>query len=193
MKNLILALSIVLPLSTYANEAIRLDGMYTYKQVEVSQVRDVELVPSLNTSRYNELVKDKYQCYLRGNFFMCQKFLKEVVLPKAIEHEIDLAWNERFFEFVASSFEPEMTNESESLLEWDVFDTVRFEGFGVSEYHYYLLKGESDVHKISLNFASGQKWFVVENESKISMPIQKTERKTPLKSRVYELNLVFNK
>ncbi len=193
MKNLILALTIVFPLSTFANEAIRLDGMYTYKQVEVSQVRDVELVPSLNTARYNELVKDKYQCYLRGDFFMCQKFIKGAELPQAIQSEVDRAWNERFFNFIASSFDPELTNESESLLEWDIFANVRFEGFQVSEYHYYLLKGENDVHKISLNFASGQKWFVVENESTLSMPIQKTERKSPLKSRVFELSLIFTK
>lgn len=193
MKNLILALTIAFPLSTFANEAIRLDGMYTYKQVEVSQVRDVELVPSLNTARYNELVKDKYQCYLRGDFFMCQKFIKGAELPQAIQSEVDRAWNERFFNFIASSFDPELTNESESLLEWDIFANVRFEGFQVSKYHYYLLKGENDVHKISLNFASGQKWFVVENESTLSMPIQKTERKSPLKSRVFELSLIFTK
>ncbi|AUN97534.1 hypothetical protein DOM21_13760 [Bacteriovorax stolpii] len=193
MKNLILALTIVFPLLTFANEAIRLDGMYTYKQVEVSQVRDVELVPSLNTARYNELVKDKYQCYLRGDFFMCQKFIKGAELPEGIKSEVNRAWDGRFFNFIASSFDPEMTNESDSLLEWDIFATVRFEGFQVSEYHYYLLKGENDVHKISLNFASGQKWFVVENESTLSMPIQKTERKSPLKSRVFELSLIFNK
>ena len=193
MKKLILTLFVVLPLSTFANEAIRLDGMYTYKQVEVSQVRDIELVPSMNTSRYNELVKNKYQCFLRGDFFKCQKFLKDMRIPVEMVSEINRAWDGRFFEFVTSSFDPAVTNESESLLEWDIFDTVRFEGFHVSEYHYYLLIGESNVHKIALNFASGQKWFVVENDNKITMPIEKTERKTPLKSRVFELSLVFNK
>ena len=193
MKKLILALSVVLPLSIYANEAVRLDGIYAYKQVEVAQVRDVEFVPSLNTARYNELVKDKFQCFLRGDFFMCQKHLKNVALPKAIEKEVNSAWTGRFFQFLPSVFEPAITNESDSLMEWDVFDAVRFEGYQVSEYHYYLLKGENDIHKIVMNFTSGQKWMVVENESTLAMTIQKTERLSALKSRVFELSLIFNR
>lgn len=193
MKKLILALFVVLPLSTFANEAIRLDGQYTYKQVEVSQVRDIELVPSMNTSRYNELVKNKYQCFLRGDFFKCQKFLKDMRIPIEMSSEVNRAWSGRFFEFVASAFDPAVTNESEGLLEWDIFDIARFEGFQVSEYHYYLLMGENNVHKISLNFSLGQKWFVIENEDKILMSIEKTERKSPFKSRVFELSLIFTK
>ncbi len=193
MKKLILALTFLLPFSVFSNEAIKLEGRYTYKQVEIAQARDLELVPSLNTVRYNELVGDSYQCSLRGDFFMCQKFLKGVELPASIEKEIDRAWSGRFFDFIAGPVSPEITNESESLLEWEIFDTVKFEGFHVPEYHYYLLKGESDVHKISLDFASGEKWFVVEDETKISMPMKKTERNSPLRSRVFELSLVFNK
>lgn len=192
MKKIFLTLVVLLPLSTYANEAMKLVGQYTYNKAEVAQVRDVELVPSMNTARYNELVKDKFQCFLRGDFFLCQKHLKNVELPWGLGKEIADAWSGRFFEFVPSALTPAITNESESLLEWDIFDTVKFEGFQVSEYHYYLLKGESDIHKIVMNFASGPKWMVVENESTLAMPIQKTMRTSQFKSRVFELSLIFH-
>lgn len=193
MKTLFLTLVVLLPLSTFANEAMKLDGRYTYNKVEVVQVRDVELVPSMNTARYNELVKDKFQCFLRGDFFMCQKHLKNIELPWNLNREVTDAWSGRFFEFTPSSLAPAMTNESESLLEWDIFDTVRFEGFHVSEYHYYLLKGQTDIHKIVMNFASGPEWMVVENESKLAMLIQKTVRTSNFKSRVFQLSLIFNR
>ncbi len=193
MKKLFLTLVVLLPLSTFANEAMKLEGQFIYNKVEVAQVRDVELVPSMNTARYNELVKDKFQCFLRGDFFMCQKHLKGVELPWSLKKEIADAWTGRFFDFVPSALSPAMTNESESLLEWDIFDTVRFEGFHVSEYHYYLLKSEPDVHKIVMNFASGPKWMVVENESTLLMPIQKTVRANYFQSRVFELSLIFKR
>lgn len=193
MKKLFLTLVVLLPLSTYANEAMQLEGRYTYNKVEVAQVRDVELVPSMNTARYNELVKDKFQCFLRGDFFMCKKHLKNVELPWSLQKEIADAWMGRFFDFIPSMLSPTMTNESDSLLEWDVYDTVRFEGFSVSEYHYYLIKGDSDVHKIVMNFASGPKWMVVEDETKLAMPIQKTVRSNQFQSRVFELSLMFHR
>lgn len=91
-----------------------------------------EIVPSLNTTRFNELVAHKYSCVLRGDFFMCQKAVKNVSIPKALKTEIDQSWSHRFFAFIPGPFDPSLTNESDNLMEWDFFDVVRFDAFQVS-------------------------------------------------------------
>lgn len=194
MKKLILSLAVLLPLSLFAsNEPIQLDGQYKYNRVETSIVRDTELVPSLNTKRFNELVADKYSCYLRGDFFYCQKFLHGVEMPTELKKDMDMLWAGRFFAFMATMNSPSLTNESESLMEWDIFDSVRFDAFPASEYHYYLLRGDTEVHKISINFASGQKWMVIQNQNSISMPVERTIRISNLKSKIFNLEVFFTK
>ncbi len=193
MKKIILSLAVVLPLSLFANEPIQLNGQYMFNRVETAVVRDTELVPSLNTKRFNELVADKYNCYLRGDFFYCQKFIHGQDMPEALKNEMNSIWKGRFFEFIASSNSPSLTNESDYLMEWDIFDYVRFEGFPVSEYHYYLSKGEPETHKIVLNFGSGQKWMIIQNEKSISTPVEKTIRISNFKSKIYSLDVFFTK
>ncbi len=192
MKKLILSLAVLLPLSLFANEPIKLDGQYMFSKVETSLVRDTELVPSMNTKRFNELVADKYDCYLRGDFFYCQKFIHGAEMPDALKNDMNMLWSGRFFEFIGTDNAPSMTNESEYLFEWDIFDGVRFEGFPASEYHYYLLRdGENEIHKISINFASGQKWVVVQDEKSISLPVERTVRISNLKSKIYNVEVFF--
>lgn len=191
MKKLILLITLCLPVITLASEAIRLNGDYLYSHVEVAQVRLQEIVPSLNTKRFNELVADKYNCVLRGDFFLCQKAVKGVSLPQTLEAEINQAWNQRFFAFIASPFDPSLTNESDYLLEWDIFDVVRFDGFQVSEYHYWLLKNDHETHKIALNFSNGERWINIVDETKITTPLKKTVRVNNLKSTIFELDLAF--
>lgn len=162
-----------------------------FKEVTAAVARDTELVPSMNTKRFNELVADHYDCYLRGDFFYCQKFLHGVFMPEDLKNDMNMLWAGRFFEFIASSKAPSITNESEDLMEWDIFDYARFEGFPASEYHYYLLRGGPEVHKIVINFGSGQKWMVIENENRISMSVQRTVRSSNLKSRIFDLKVYF--
>lgn len=191
MKKLILLITVCLPIMTLASEAIRLNGDYLYSHIEIAQVRLQELVPSLNTKRFNELVADKYNCALRGDFFLCQKVVRGVALPHLVESEITKAWINRFFAFIPSPFDPSLTNESDYLMEWDIFDAVRFDGFQVSEYHYWLLKNDNEVHKIALNFSSGERWINIVNEEKITTPLKKAIRINNFKSTIFELDLVF--
>lgn len=193
MKKLILLITLVLPLSLFANEPYVLDGQYMFSKVESMLVRDTELVPSMNTKRFNELVADKYDCYLRGDFFYCQKFLHDVKMPEVLKNDMDMLWAGRFFSFIHSGFDPSLTNESEYLMEWDIFDGVRFEGFPASEYHYYLMLGDSQTHKISIKFGSGEKWMVVYNENTISMPVERKIRISNLKEQIYNLEVFFTK
>lgn len=191
MKKLILIITLCLPVITLASEAIRLNGDYLYSHVEVAQVRLQEIVPSLNTTRFNELVADKYSCALRGDFFMCQKAVKNVSLPEVQKSEINQAWSHRFFAFIPSPFDPSLTNESDYLMEWDIFDVVRFDAFQVSEYHYWLLKNDGETHKLSLNFANGERWINIVDETKISTPLKKIVRVDNFKSTIFELDVVF--
>lgn len=180
-----------LPVITHASELVRLDGVYAYSHIEIAQVREQEIVPSLNTKRFNELVADKFICKLRGDFFVCQKAVKGLALPASLETQINSAWESKSFAFNQSTLDPNLVNESETLLEWDVFDTVKAEGVQASEYHYYLIKSENDVHKIAINFPLGQRWLNISDEKKISTPVQKIERLSQFKSRIFELDLVF--
>ena len=193
MKKIILSLAVLLPLSLFANEPIQLNGQYMFNRVETAVVRDTELVPSMNTKRYNELVANKYDCYLRGDFFYCQKFIHGEDMPVALKNEMNQLWSGRFFEFVASSNSPSVTNESEYLMEWDIYDTVRFDGFPVSEYHYYLLRREPEIHKIVLNFGSGQKWMIIQNEKSISTPVERIVRISQFKSKIFSLDVFFTR
>lgn len=191
MKKLLLIAMLCLPVITHASEPIRLEGVYNYSHVEIAQVREQEIVPSLNSQRYAELVADKFICKLRGDFFVCQKIVKGVGLPASIETQLNSAWQSKSFTFNQSQLDPSLVNESESLLEWDIFDNVKSEGVEANEYHYYLIKSENDVHKISINFPSGQRWLNISDEKMISTPVQKIERLSQFTSRIFELDLTF--
>ena len=193
-KNLVLTLiTLSASFSVQAFEPISLNGIYTFNSIAVSQVRDVELVPSMNTARYTELVKEKFQCSLRGDYFYCQKFIKGASLPSTIEQDVTNAWSGKFFDFLPSGAYPTVTNESDSLFEWDVHDQVTFGNSLISEYHYYVLKNDKELHKISLDFSTGKEWLVVENDSTLSMSLQKTQRFNTFQMRIFILSLSFVK
>jgi hypothetical protein len=188
-----LSASLFVTKSAQAFEPILLNGIYTFNSITISQVRDVELVPSMNTARYTELVKDKYQCSLRGDYFYCQKFIKGASLPQNIELDVMNAWRGKFFDFLPTGNFPTVTNESDSLFEWDIHDQVTFGNSRVSEYHYYVLKNDSELHKISLDFSTGKEWLVVENDTTLSMSLQKTQRISTFQMRIFLLSLAFVK
>ena len=193
MKKLIIALVALLPITLMASEPIRLNGQYPFKEVKAAIARDTELVPSMNSKRFNELVADHYDCYLRGEFYYCQKFLHNVDMPEDLKNDMNMLWAGRFFDFKASSSAPSITNESEDLMEWDIFDDVKFESATASGYHYYLLRGEGQVHKIVINLTSGPKWLVIENKNRIFMLAQRTVEVSQLKSRIFDLEVYFNR
>ncbi len=186
-------ITLTLSWSVQAFEPMSLNGIYTFNSIAVSQVRDVELVPSMNTSRYKELVSDKFQCTLRGDYFYCQKFIKGATLPSSIELDVTNAWSGKFFDFLPSGNYPTVTNESDRLFEWDIHDQVTFGNSRISEYHYYVLKNEKELHKISLDFSTGKEWLIVENESSLAMTLQKTQRLSTFQMRIFLLSLSFVK
>ena len=104
-----------------------------------------------------------------------------------------MLWEGRFFEFIASSSSPSITNESESLMEWDVFDRVSFEGFSVPEYHYYLIRNEPEIHKISIDFGSGKRWMIIQNDKSISTMVERTIRISNMKTRIFNLDVFFTR
>ncbi|MBY0414067.1 MAG: hypothetical protein K2Q18_07870 [Bdellovibrionales bacterium] len=175
----------------FAPEYLRPEGIYLYTGLETIQIRDVEVVPTQNVDRYKKLLQEKYECSLRGGFHMCQKHTKLTEIPSILHENITREWQGRFFEFTQTENTPIQTNDSEGLLEWDIYDHVKFEGAHIFEYQYYLLKGDSLVHKISLNFLSGKRWLVIRDAKTLLMSQQKTIRESQFKARIYELSLVF--
>ncbi|MBC7711824.1 MAG: hypothetical protein H7177_00695 [Rhizobacter sp.] len=193
MKKIILALTVLLPLSLYAVEPVKLDGQYMFKEVKTDLVRNTEIVPVANSNRFKELVADHYDCYLKKGFYNCQKFLHNVEMPEDLKNDMNMIWSGRFFDFIATSNSPSVTNESEDLMEWDIFDRIRFEGNSASSYHYYLIRGEPEVHKITINFADMPRYMVIENESRVSMAVQRTLKISNLKSQIFDLEVFFNR
>lgn len=196
MKNLILLTLSILSLNTFAvEEIIRPEGVYTFSDVKVAQVRDQEIVPQQNTKRYLELMKQKYQCSLVTKFYKCQKHIKNVELPFSIKNKLKKETKDKTFEFVLSPMSPELINQAESIEEWLVFDLVTFDGEQTSEYHYYHLKGSdgSDVHKAMIGFANNPQWPVIENSKTLYVPIQQVLNNGKFTSRIFELSLYFTK
>ena len=177
--------------ASFAAEAIRPDGLYVFNEVKAAQIRDVEIVPRQNSQRYFELVSNKYQCQLVGNFYKCQKHLKDVSLPVELKNEIKSLWRNNKFNFVRSPLSPSLTNEAQSLMEWRIFDQVTFGQEQVSEYDYFLLLGQNEIHKIVLRFNAAPVWLVIENESKLYLSLQKRISSGQFKTRIYELSLFF--
>ncbi|WP_408097540.1 hypothetical protein ACJVC5_01135 [Peredibacter sp. HCB2-198] len=191
MKNLTLTtLVFSIPLTALANVPIRPDGLYQFKSIKVSQVRDSELVHVSNRSRFLELVKDKFQCYNKGDFFQCQKHIKGVSLPQNLSEDLKKEWKNKTFEFLPSNLAPLMTNDAPDLMEWDIQDTVKFNNERITQYHYYLV--QQDVHKANLNFKT-QQWINIQDEEEFSVPVRKTLQLSQWQSRIFELSLIFQK
>jgi hypothetical protein len=192
MKKLIFTCCAIFSLSLLANEPIKLEGNFTYSGVELSQIRDIEIVPSSNNDRYKELVAIGFQCFLRGNFFSCQKFIKNESLPVILEKEITQTWTGINFDFISRQEFPTNTNESESLYEWDIHDTVKFNNQTVEDYHYYLLKDDQDIHKIVMKFVTGEEWLIVQSEKRVSSFLEKRIHSSKFTSRIYSVLLNFD-
>lgn len=196
MRNLIFLILSILFFNTYAaDEIIRPEGVYTFSDVKVAQVRDQEIVPLQNTKRYLELMEQKYQCTLVTKFYKCQKHIKNVELPFSIKNKLKKETEGKSFEFALSPMSPELINEAESINEWLVFDLVTFDGEQTSEYHYYLLKGSdgSEVHKAMIGFANNPQWPVIENSKTLYVPVQQVLKNGKFTSRIFELSLYFTK
>lgn len=195
MKKIIVLSFIALSNSVwaYSTPIMRPAGTYTYQGVEVLQVRENEVVPQLNMDRVYELIADQYNCYPRAQFFLCQKHVENVDLPAHLEKQVDAAWNGKQFVFNLSGLSPQQTNESESLLEWDILDSVTFGTETAPKYQYYILRGNPAVHKLSIHFPSLNQWFFVENVNLLKGHLQKVERLDNFRSRIFELHLKFSR
>lgn len=199
MKKLILCSLSILSLNLFASEitsgVIRPEGLFKFSEVKVAQVRDIEVVPEINTQRYDELLKLNYQCQLVANFYRCVKFIKNVELPQSILTKITNESRGKTFEFTLSPMDPTQINESENLNEWIVFDSVQFNGELISEYHYYQLKGSdgTEVQKAFMCFENFPQWPVFVDSKTLFTPVHKGVTTGRFTSRVYELSLFFKK
>ena len=193
MKKLITLIAASLSLSAFANEYIRLEGIFTFNDIKTAQVRDIELVPTQNRARYQELVSLNYQCFIIGEFHKCTKFQKGENLPADLKQEMMGRYHGHFYHFSQTDMLPSITNEAESIVEWKIHDRVESSEGTVSEYDYYLLKSNDYLHKIALRFPEYHVWAVIADQKQIEVPMQKRLSQGQFKTRVYELSFIFKK
>ncbi len=193
MKKLMTIIAAFLSLSAFADEYIRLEGTFTFSDIKTVQVRDIELVPTQNRARYQELVSLNYQCFIIGEFHKCTKFQKSENLPSDLHQEMMNRYHGHYFHFSQTEMLPSITNEAESIVEWKIYDRVQSSEGSVSEYDYYLLKSDGHLHKIALRFPEYHVWAIINDQKQIEVPMQKRLSAGQFKTRVYELSLVFKK
>lgn len=183
----------LLSLTAGANEVPmkRLDGVFVYTDVDVAHIRDVEVIPYQNSERYGELQKQGFTCEFIAGFYKCVKFIRSAQLPQDLEAKIHQTWVGKAYEFIPGAMSPKLKNDSESLLEWDVFDTVRTNSDVAYSYHYYLL--DSAVHKIKINFPAGEQWFLIHGHRHISIYLKKVVRLGKNQRREFDLLLNFTR
>jgi hypothetical protein len=194
MKKLILLALTFLSFNSNALEILRPEGRYKFKSIEVAQVRDVEIVPQRNKERYLELVEQRFQCFLVGQFYKCQKHVKNVELPVNLKNKLTKDLKGKSFEFTLSTMEPAIISEADGLDEWLIFDTVQYDGEQINEYHFYHLKGlVCGVQKALITFEKSPQWPVIVDENTIYTPIQKIISTGTFTTRVFELSQYFAK
>lgn len=170
MKTKLFALTFV-SLTAFAQTPYRLEGTFSYENMDHVQTRDVEVVPQQKPDRLVELVKDKYTCEYLARFYRCVKISKDRAIPSDLENEIKSKYQFERFKFKTSTDDIILTNQAQAVIEWDIPDTVRTNKEEVKKYHYYLL--DSGIHKIKLPFKS-EEWLLVHDENKVSSHFSKT-------------------
>lgn len=194
MKNLIFLSLTFLSFNSNALEILRPEGTYKFKSIEVAQVRDVEVVPVRNNERYTQLVEQKYQCFLVGQFYKCQIHVKSIDFPESLKKKLVKEVKGKSFVFTHSPMEPAIISEADSLDEWLIFDTVSYDGEQITEYHFYHLKGlVGSVQKALITFEKSPQWPVIVDENTIFTPIQKIVTTGPFRTRIFELSQYFTK
>ncbi len=166
MKTLLIFAALSLPFLSHGSEPYRLEGDFTYQNLELLQTRDVEVVPQQQIERVEELRQDKYTCERAMNFYRCVKFIKNDQIPDRMKSSLLRQWNGVKLRFTRGPGNVILTNDAPSLTEWDIPDTVRKGSQQVPKYHYYLLKDE--IHKIKVPFQNEEEWFLVRDERNIS-------------------------
>lgn len=196
MKTKLLALSII-SYSTIvacgpalAEEPYRLEGTFSFENMEHVQTRDVEVVPQAKPDRLLELVKDKYTCEYLARFYRCVKISIDRSIPAELEAEIKDKFRFERFKFKRSQDDVILTNQAPALIEWDIPDTVRTNKEEVKKYHYYLL--ESGIHKIKLPFKTDE-WLLVQNENKVSSHYSRTVTMDRWKMKEFVILVNFTK
>ncbi len=166
MKTLLLLAAVSLTSLSHASEPYRLDGEFTYRNLELLQTRDVEVVPQQRSERVEELRQEKYTCERALTFYRCVKFIKNDQIPEQIKTSVLRRWETARVRFTRGPGNVILTNDAPSLTEWDILDKVRMGSQEVKKYHYYLLAGE--IHKIKVPFATEEEWFLVHDERRIA-------------------------
>lgn len=192
MKTQIIFIASLFSTITFASPVIRPEGIFSFSQTRIAQVKDVELVPRQHAARFKELVADGYSCYSADQFYRCSKFIKDVELPSYIQREMEGRFSWKTFSFIRSANAPELINEAESIVEYKIPDSVTYGDETTNDYFYYFLPG-SNIKKAMLSFEQDPQWPVIESESELYTPFQKTVNINKFQKRIYELSIYFKK
>ncbi len=170
MKKLTILLSLLISTALFANKVEVPLGQYEYVRSEISFVKDVRVLNTLNQEGRDQLAilrKDKYSCRrFPRSWFKCIKFLEDRAVV-----DIPLAEVLKLTPSFDDEFEMELFSESDYLSIFDVEQIVETPKATAKKYRMYVIS--DGVKHIDIEFGDKEYRFNYKKTDVLSMQLTK--------------------